>query len=146
MDLSKYNGKHNPLYKTAVSNPVDVIDKLEHMKVYNSKQWKRMRLLKLSEEPMCIMCKKNNVIKEATVVDHCITFTDMNDEVAFNYDNYYSLCDVCHGKLTQLEKHNRVRWKQMYDVNPCVETIQRVAEEKYRVRSEVSSDGYYIDI
>jgi 5-methylcytosine-specific restriction endonuclease McrA len=50
-----------------------------------------LRLLKLSEKPLCETCNK-----PAVLVDHIKPITLDNTELFFDYNNLQSLCDSCH--------------------------------------------------
>ena len=143
MNLSLYNGKHNPLYSDYVSTKDNDknIDKLEHAKVYATEKWKRMRLVALSESPLCIICSSIGRTIEATTVDHCITFVDISDPIAFNSDNLFCLCHSCHANLYYIESLNRDYWKSSY--NKGVLSIKDIAKIKYKPVTSVTSDGYY---
>ena len=76
----------------------------ERMKIYNSARWRELRRLKLSQDPLCEMCKRNGIVTLATDVHHKQSFMDYHDTqtrnvLAFSMDNLMSLCDSCHSKL-----------------------------------------------
>ncbi|MDL2243914.1 HNH endonuclease [Parabacteroides sp. OttesenSCG-928-J18] len=78
-----------------------------HKNVYNTSKWRKLRLQKLQEQPLCEVCKKNDIIKLATQVHHIKEIsTGYSDEkmleLAFDYTNLESICKDCHK-----EKHNK---------------------------------------
>ena len=72
--------------------------------IYRSKQWKKIRLAKLMQNPLCEICLQNNIITSAVDVHHIQSFVNIFDplrrkEIAYNFDNLQSLCKVCHQKI-----------------------------------------------
>lgn len=150
MNLSLYNGKNNPLYETAVSdgkgipklkNIMTADERKEHSRVYNSSRWNRLRTLTLSENPLCIMCKDSGKLTSADTIDHCIVFKDINDPIAFDSRNLFSLCHSCHAKLYAIESKYRNIWKAEYLKG--TRTIEDIAKIKYKPWVEVNNDGFY---
>lgn len=72
-------------------------------KFYSSRQWQKLRSVKISREPLCEHCKENGITKQAEVVDHIIPV-----KVAWNkrlrYSNLQSLCNKCHSIKTEKDK------------------------------------------
>lgn len=77
---------------------------------YGTKEWKTLRRYKLSLNPLCEHCKKEDIIKYAIDVDHII---DIQDDPSKRLDitNLQSLCKECHGKKTYGD-HDLVEKKQ----------------------------------
>lgn len=70
-------------------------------KVYQSQRWRTLRLLKLSECPLCERCSKVGDVVPAIDVHHVVSFMSTDDPVkrvalAYDYDNLMSLCKECH--------------------------------------------------
>ena len=59
-------------------------------KFYNSKDWKALRALKISNNPMCEECEKYDVVRAANYVDHIIPINDGGG--LLDYSNLQSLC------------------------------------------------------
>jgi len=66
-------------------------------KFYNTKQWRTTRQLYISRHPLCEVCMKNGIIKEAEIVHHVKELSDGGDPISF--DNLQSLCKPCHNRL-----------------------------------------------
>jgi len=81
----------------------------EIAKLYNTTRWKKMRGWYIKRNPICVMCKEKNIIKEAYVVDHIKEVADGGS--MFDYSNLQSLCDPCHRSKTSLAVHNRYKKK-----------------------------------
>ena len=76
----------------------------ERMAVYNTVRWKRLRLVKLRNNPLCEICEKKGITKTADDVHHIQSFMSVDDPetrkaLAFDYDNLMSLCDECHSEI-----------------------------------------------
>ena len=74
----------------------------ERQKVYNSKEWKELRLAVLREQPLCVDCLNEGRITPAAEVHHIQSFMkyDASDprrmEYAFQKANLVALCQKCH--------------------------------------------------
>lgn len=74
------------------------------MAVYNTARWKRLRLVKLRDNPLCEVCEKKGITKMADDVHHIQSFMSVDNPearkaLAFDYDNLMSLCDECHSEI-----------------------------------------------
>lgn len=78
---------------------MDLTTREGRQEFYHSKDWKELRLYKLSIEPFCKKCEINGKLVPATVVDHII---DMNidPEKCLDINNLQSLCVNCHNRKT----------------------------------------------
>ena len=66
---------------------------------YNTGQWKRLRLMKLSVEPMCEPCETAGRIEAANTVDHRVPISAGG--AAFpGLDGLASMCARCHSAKT----------------------------------------------
>lgn len=63
-------------------------------KFYNSSTWKRIRRVKLGQNPVCEICERN----PASNVDHIKAINNGGDPV--DSDNLQSLCHSCHSRKT----------------------------------------------
>lgn len=70
--------------------------------LYNSSRWKKLRKHFLQEHPLCEECKKNGLVKTATIVDH-IQSHKGNEELFWDESNWQALCKECHDKKTAKE-------------------------------------------
>lgn len=68
--------------------------------LYKTTRWTKLRLIHLSAEPLCRMCKDEGRITPATVVDHIKAHK--GDETLFwNMGNWQSLCSSHHNSHAQ---------------------------------------------
>jgi 5-methylcytosine-specific restriction protein A len=76
-------------------------DNLNTKAVYNTGTWRKLRLLFLSEHPLCDRCIKVGKINSAIDVHHIIpinlgkTLTEKRT-LGFDYNNLEGLCRDCH--------------------------------------------------
>ena len=68
-----------------------------HARGYDS-NWKRLRLLKLTVNPLCEECNSHNVIRPAQEVDHIRPISRGGARLDLN--NLQSLCKTCHSQKT----------------------------------------------
>ena len=66
-------------------------------KAYRQAAWRKLRLIKLDNDPLCEKCGK-----PAEEVDHKIPVA--NGGSMYDYDNLQSMCKTCHSKKTNEEK------------------------------------------
>ncbi len=64
---------------------------------YASPPWGRMRLYKLSLNPLCEQCQKNGLIVAAAEVHHIIEISE-DPDLALDINNLESLCKRCHSQ------------------------------------------------
>jgi len=81
-------------------------------KWYNTTRWRKLRAVKLSESPLCIICDKEGVITLANVVDHISNVSSGDspaqmEQMMWDYNNLQSVCDSCHNKKSGKEAHQR---------------------------------------
>lgn len=69
-------------------------------KFYNSSQWKRLRRMVLSAEPLCRMCGRG-----ACEVDHITPIRQGGSRSELT--NLQALCSSCHASKTRLEERDR---------------------------------------
>ena len=70
---------------------------------YNSRQWRKLRLMILERDPLCKMCEKRGKIITANVVDHTEPINKGGDKL--NTNNLQGLCTRCHNSKSAREKH-----------------------------------------
>lgn len=88
---------------------------MSHDKRYDSlihcQRWRKLRKLKLANNPFCEVCYQRGIIEPATEVHHITpieTYSKYEDmrRLAYDYDNLMSVCHTCHREL-----HKKMRDK-----------------------------------
>lgn len=79
---------------------------------YNSPGWKKVRLLRITNNPLCQHCEKRGFVNRATVVDH-VKPVDLFPDLALEYDNTQSLCDFCHDLKTKADTREKKRAEKL---------------------------------
>lgn len=98
----RYCDKHMNVYsrrydKERMTNKVT----RDYRLFYQSKEWKKLRLYKLSINPLCESCLKNNLYINATDVHHIDDVFNHYDK-RLDLDNLTALCKSCHEKIHKL--------------------------------------------
>lgn len=80
--------------------------KQDKQRIYNSKEWRLVRLAKLEKNPLCEVCAERGKIVAAQCVHHIIPIETATDftymkELAFRFDNLLSCCFQCHSEIHQ---------------------------------------------
>lgn len=70
--------------------------------LYKTARWLKLRLIHLSAEPLCRMCKAEGRITPATVCDHIKAHK--GDPALFYGGPFQSLCKPCHDRHKQAEE------------------------------------------
>lgn len=71
---------------------------------YNTGTWKRLRLAKLKDQPLCEACLRREVIEPAVAVDHIIAI-EKGGEPFPPLDQLMSMCSACHNSKTNAVDH-----------------------------------------
>lgn len=72
--------------------------------LYDRARYKRMRAMRLQEEPLCRYCMSRfKRVTEATVCDHIVPHKG-DEDMFFDYANTQSLCKPCHDQHKQREE------------------------------------------
>ena len=70
---------------------------------YQSREWRRLRSVKLQQDPVCELClKEKNIITPAKVVDHIVPINKGGAPLDLN--NLQSLCYPCHSRKSATDK------------------------------------------
>lgn len=65
-------------------------------RLYSTARWKRLRLHRLDQEPLCRLCRDRfKRITPANVCDHIVPHKG-DEQLFFDYANTQSLCKPCH--------------------------------------------------
>lgn len=77
-------------------------DNIRYARFYASSQWKKLRLRKLAEQPLCEVCLRNGNITAATIVHHK---TEIKNDWTkrLDYASLESICQTCHNKTHKTE-------------------------------------------
>ena len=71
-------------------------------KFHNTSRWRRLRALKLSQDPLCQICLMKGVTRAAEQVHHLLKIDDFPEE-GLNMMYLQSLCSECHDAITGRE-------------------------------------------
>lgn len=89
-----------PVIKKSVHRPWQVVRKPQegrqhaNTRFYQSTEWRKLRALKLNEQPLCEECLRNGKLVKAQMVDHIIPIN--RGGAALDIENLQSLCNRCH--------------------------------------------------
>ena len=89
-----------------------------YIKLINTARWKRLRLKKLQEQPLCECCKSNDRITPATEVHHVVpvesvTAITQMEALMFDYSNLMSVCHECHKNIhAEMFSHSKENVKK----------------------------------
>src|SRR5450830_1215094 len=79
------------------------IDRHKHdNEVYGNTAWRRLRRIKLCNNPLCELCLSKDIVVQASQADHIIPVAKQ-PELRLSLSNLQSLCEVCHTKKTREE-------------------------------------------
>lgn len=68
--------------------------------LYYLAAWKRIRAVRLRNDPLCAMCSTTERPVAAAICDHIKPHRG-NRQLFFDYDNTQSLCKLCHDSTKQ---------------------------------------------
>ncbi|MEY8205403.1 MAG: HNH endonuclease signature motif containing protein [Bermanella sp.] len=71
--------------------------------------WRKARLGYLSHHPLCKHCERDEVVEEATVVDHIIPHRG-DKQLFWDKTNWQPLCKRCHDHKTATEDGGFTGW------------------------------------
>lgn len=72
-------------------------------KFYQSMPWRRLRAIKIAEQPLCEECLKKGILIPAKVIDHIVPINKGGNPLDIN--NLQSLCSSCHNQKSGKESH-----------------------------------------
>lgn len=79
--------------------------KYSNTKFYQSTAWRKLRKVKLEQDPLCEECLKKGIHTPAKVADHIVPINQGG--AALDIANLQSLCDRCHNVKSAKESHTR---------------------------------------
>tara|TARA_R110000737_G_scaffold37384_2_gene57161 strand:+ start:1755 stop:2096 length:342 start_codon:yes stop_codon:yes gene_type:complete len=68
---------------------------------YNSKGWRMTRKFYIKANPLCEICKRNNITKESQMVDHITPINNGGQKI--DHNNLQALCNKCHNTKSAKE-------------------------------------------
>ena len=89
-----------------------------YIKLINTARWRRLRLKKLQEQPLCENCKDKDKITPATEIHHITpvesaTTIEQMEILMFDYNNLMSVCSECHNEIhAELFSHTKENVKK----------------------------------
>lgn len=86
----------------------------ERRKIYKSTRWRKLRALKIAEQPLCEMCLKEGKTTIAEDVHHIQSFMSTDDKVlrialAYDYENLMSICKTHHQMIHNKSNRNDIK-------------------------------------
>jgi RecJ-like exonuclease len=78
------------------------------LQFYNSKSWRTLSAQYRKENPVCEVCERKGIIRQATVCDH-IKPSRLYPELREDWSNLQALCDSCHQKKSRIERDMKER-------------------------------------
>jgi len=87
---------HKPITSATFSkaDPQNV-QRREDLRFYNSAAWRKLRLLKLDDNPLCERCEKEGLTTAAVHVHH-VKARKAHPDLELDIDNLEALCSPCH--------------------------------------------------
>ena len=76
----------------------------DKQEIYNSREWKELRIQKLRANPLCEECMKQGIVTSARSVHHVVPIEtartkDEMRRLAFDVNNLKALCFPCHARI-----------------------------------------------
>lgn len=87
---------------TSITKPITTKRK-EFNDKYQTKHWRQLRQVQLSQHPLCAGCLAKGIIVQAHHIDHVFPWSKISPE-AFYINLFQSLCHSCHSIKTALEQ------------------------------------------
>ncbi|WP_307768926.1 HNH endonuclease [uncultured Bacteroides sp.] len=86
----------------------------ERRKIYKSTRWRKLRALKIAEQPLCEMCLKEGKTTIAEDVHHIESFMSTDDPMrrmalAYDYENLMSICKTHHQMIHNKSNRNDIK-------------------------------------
>jgi 5-methylcytosine-specific restriction enzyme A len=78
----------------------------EEQAFYNSTAWRKFRLIKLANDPLCEPCKARGVLVAANIVHHKKS-VKTDPHLRLDMDNTESICKPCHSRLHAIEQKRK---------------------------------------
>ena len=98
---------------------------------YQSRQWRKMRQIQLSQHPLCAACLSDGKITPALHIDHLFPWGLVGD-IAFTNNVFQSLCPSCHSIKTTLEQRGTYRHYTIPVRDYRIEDYQRIVNDIFK--------------
>lgn len=82
---------------------------------YNGQRWRNLRAAFIRENPLCVYCDRNGIIKAGKVVDHIEPINEGGEK--YNPENLQTLCHPCHNSKSGRESQAAQKRKKEDDNN-----------------------------
>ena len=89
----------------------------EFNSMYQTRQWRQLRQIQLSKNPLCMSCLSVGRVAQAVQVDHVFPWSYIGKDAFFN-NIFQTLCTPCHSHKTALESKNIMRF---YNKNKVID-------------------------
>ena len=103
LEEDMYCTKHSHLNKSGWDAKIE----RDHQKIYHTRSWRRTSRVYRQQNPLCVHCKAEGIIKSAEVVDHIKPIQDGGE--VFDWDNLQGLCHSHHNSKTAKENARKRR-------------------------------------
>ena len=82
----------------------------ERHKYYDTVRWRKLRIQKLMEQPLCEKCLEVDTVTPAVDIHHLISFMSVDNPnqrtaLFYDYNNLQSLCKDCHATIHNKQNH-----------------------------------------
>ena len=120
-----------------------------------SGRWKRLRLVKLRQQPLCEECLRHDETRAACDVDHVVPVVELlrrgTPERVFALEGLQSLCRACHCQKTARELAARSRPLSSRDVDAMAAVLSHVehlplAEARARIESSLARGEKHLEV
>lgn len=89
-------------YKSKVQS-VSQVERAQRQAMYNNERWRKARKRFLRDNPLCVECRKQNLIVAATVVDHIVPHKG-DERLFWDESNWGAKCAQCHNAKSARER------------------------------------------
>ncbi len=106
---------------TEIQGYIDMANDRDYIKLINANKWRKVRKEKLTMNPLCERCFKDNKLTPATEVHHIQPIEEaatlnLKTALAYNINNLMSLCHQCHVEVhMELNKGSKQANKERQD-------------------------------
>jgi len=85
---------------------------------YNNQPWRKLRIKKLKQNPLCEVCQKSGHIKEGKVIDHHLP-RRFWPEHSLRLENLTTMCESHHNQKSRLESTitSKTQWLNVFSNN-----------------------------